>query len=554
MDAFASASPEPPSPPNKRRSSRLFRKCERFICGAAKYFPLVFVYGLSTWAVWIQATVGFGYSKNSWIGSTSAIIGIFFYICLGTSYTIAVFTDPGSPVNARSSNRLGRHEYTHLPTTENLPYSALTVSSSGGKRYCKKCQCPKPDRAHHCSTCKRCVLKMDHHCPWLSTCVGFYNYKAFLLFLIYTCVFCYVCLAVSATWVWKEMLAETRYVEHALPINVILLAIISGVVGLVLSGFTAWHISLAMRGLTTIECLEKTRYLSPLRKTLDNQRRQLASYDRSRDAGIGNTLHNHGQQLLDMHANAIPGVTREEEGEERPSPTVPSRRPHPSQLGDTYDPNEHVSDYRSPAQQSLYRSYEELERHRERDRYEEYLDEQDSEKLPNAFDLGWRRNLTDLFGTNPLFWLLPVFSTTGDGWHWEPSSKWLEARQSIENRRAKRWQEFQSQQQQQLQESHSPYYGEWHPDDERSGTSHFYDGPDETGHSPAGVSMKTLAPRSPRPTPGDDDSDTGGGSDRYSTSSDEDRGLQNTNSKYGLASHDLAGRVRRNGDEWRNWD
>ena len=29
---------------------------------------------------------------------------------------------------------------------------------------CKKCQMPKPPRAHHCSICRRCVLKMDHHC------------------------------------------------------------------------------------------------------------------------------------------------------------------------------------------------------------------------------------------------------------------------------------------------------------------------------------------------------------------------------------------------------
>lgn len=30
---------------------------------------------------------------------------------------------------------------------------------------CKRCNISKPPRAHHCSICKRCVLKMDHHCP-----------------------------------------------------------------------------------------------------------------------------------------------------------------------------------------------------------------------------------------------------------------------------------------------------------------------------------------------------------------------------------------------------
>ena len=31
-------------------------------------------------------------------------------------------------------------------------------------RYCVKCALYKPLRTHHCSECKKCVLKMDHHC------------------------------------------------------------------------------------------------------------------------------------------------------------------------------------------------------------------------------------------------------------------------------------------------------------------------------------------------------------------------------------------------------
>lgn len=31
-----------------------------------------------------------------------------------------------------------------------------------------------------------CVLKMDHHCPWVNNCIGFYNYKYFIS-LIHWC-------------------------------------------------------------------------------------------------------------------------------------------------------------------------------------------------------------------------------------------------------------------------------------------------------------------------------------------------------------------------------
>lgn len=67
----------------------------------------------------------------------------------------------------------------------NDPESQLSEPLIQQKRYCSKCELPKPLRAHHCKVCNRCVLKMDHHCPFVGNCIGHGNVKLFWNFLFY---------------------------------------------------------------------------------------------------------------------------------------------------------------------------------------------------------------------------------------------------------------------------------------------------------------------------------------------------------------------------------
>lgn len=449
MASYSTPSSSPPPGPSRRRLNSCARACERGCCALATYFPLAFIYSLSTWGVWVIGNIGFGNtgSKNIWWGVQAiSALGILFYLLANLSYTIAVFTDPGSPLKSTKSKQQGK--YSILPTSE--PASELgivqniTVSSTGAPRFCKKCHTPKPDRTHHCSTCQRCVLKMDHHCPWLATCLGLHNYKAFVLFLIYLSLFSWTCFVNASWWMWKELFEKSGYLEDAAPVNIILLSVISGILGLVLTGFTAWHIYLCVKGQTTIEKLEKTRYLSGVRSRIErNRQEQHSSHLRRGSEGVAERLQRAGEQILEFHANAVPGASRYEEGEEHTSPVPSLYNPQnysspPQQPNNYTDRSNTTSTNDTPALRALRRTYSSIEAERERERYDEYLDDKESAKLPSAFDLGWRRNLLHLFGPNPFLWALPVCNTTGDGWSWEVSHKWAVAQEELSKKKERR--------------------------------------------------------------------------------------------------------------------
>lgn len=53
---------------------------------------------------------------------------------------------------------------------------------------CHTCRIVKPLRSKHCRVARRCILVFDHHCPFVGTTIGLYNYIYFYLFLLSFCL------------------------------------------------------------------------------------------------------------------------------------------------------------------------------------------------------------------------------------------------------------------------------------------------------------------------------------------------------------------------------
>lgn len=112
------------------------------------------------------------------------------FILAVASLFMAWMTNPGAvPLGARPLNVLdpdlesAQEGFTRDVTTGEV----IRLNMPRGIRRCHKCNDNyKPTRAHHDSVTGRCIVKMDHYCPWVCNAIGALNHKFFLLFLLYT--------------------------------------------------------------------------------------------------------------------------------------------------------------------------------------------------------------------------------------------------------------------------------------------------------------------------------------------------------------------------------
>ncbi|EDO34528.1 predicted protein [Nematostella vectensis] len=153
------------------KSRSLCCGCSWFVSDGVGIGCAIFTYFLVAYAeivvVFVMLLPEIPYAST---GLFHAVFFTFLAVLAVVAHVRAMITDPGTIP-------LGNC------TTENL--KRLRLAEGQTVLRCTRCECIKLDRAHHCSTCQRCIRKMDHHCPWINNCVGEDNQKFFILFTFY---------------------------------------------------------------------------------------------------------------------------------------------------------------------------------------------------------------------------------------------------------------------------------------------------------------------------------------------------------------------------------
>ncbi|GAB5592113.1 Palmitoyltransferase [Umbelopsis nana] len=176
------------------------------------------------------------------------------------NYYLACSTDPGKvPLDWEP------------PATITQPSEEAKRMGVTAPRFCKSCNVFKPPRSHHCSACRRCVLKMDHHCPWINNCVGYDNYGHFLRFIIYVDLATLYVL-ILLIWRVRSIMDDIRhfrfYAEPStteivfLVVNFVLDIVVLMCVGVL----SCYHIYCVAKNQSTIESWERSKVEGLIRR------------------------------------------------------------------------------------------------------------------------------------------------------------------------------------------------------------------------------------------------------------------------------------------------
>nr|XP_020660437.1 probable palmitoyltransferase ZDHHC4 isoform X1 [Pogona vitticeps] len=135
------------------------------------------VYGEYTWEV-------FGYCRELEFSGFFLLLPYFlllvnvgfFILCSKTDPAGGFMDYPPLPQTHRTITQHNQAVFVHA-----YPYDGMMFEKGVE---CATCKVRKPARSKHCGVCNCCVHRFDHHCVWVNNCIGAFNTRYFLIYLL----------------------------------------------------------------------------------------------------------------------------------------------------------------------------------------------------------------------------------------------------------------------------------------------------------------------------------------------------------------------------------